>query len=394
MHRPPPAPTTTDRRPFLPAAEGLRAVAATGILITHVAFQTGVPAHSWQGRILTRFDFFVPVFFALSALLLWRRYGNPTPPTAGQWRRYTRSRIIRLYPVYLLLIGIVVLFHQPAFRVDPRTILATGVFAQLYVPHGLAPGLTHLWSLAVEVAFYVVLPLAAILLRRCSHPVRIRILVVLAALSLSWGLLTPFDAVAHRWQLNWQLFPPAYTPWFIVGMLAAEYETAPPRWLVVLCRRPIWPLLVGVAALVCAATPVVAPPGLAHPTGAQFAAKIFLGTVFAAAWVWPVVFTPATSWFYRWLSSGLLLWLGSISYGIFLYHLPLLEHLMALSAISPFHGNTLLIGAVTWMASVIVAYASYEWVEDPLRRLSGTVSTSKHAQAMSPTAVTKGASPA
>ena len=59
-------------RPFLPQLESLRGVAAIGVLITHVSFQTGIDPATHIGGFLTRFDFFVSVFFGLSGFLLWR----------------------------------------------------------------------------------------------------------------------------------------------------------------------------------------------------------------------------------------------------------------------------------------------------------------------------------
>jgi peptidoglycan/LPS O-acetylase OafA/YrhL len=64
----------TDGRPvggirsFLPAVEGMRACAAVGVVITHVAFQTG-HSSGVTGRLFGRFDLAVAVFFALSGFL-------------------------------------------------------------------------------------------------------------------------------------------------------------------------------------------------------------------------------------------------------------------------------------------------------------------------------------
>lgn len=58
-------------RGFLPAVEGMRACAAIGVVVTHVAFQTGHTTGA-VGRVLGRFDLAVAVFFALSGFLLWR----------------------------------------------------------------------------------------------------------------------------------------------------------------------------------------------------------------------------------------------------------------------------------------------------------------------------------
>src|SRR5690606_35714750 len=88
-------------RSFLPAVEGLRACAALGVIVTHVAFQTGHTSGA-VGRLLGRFDLAVAVFFALSGFLLWRGHAaavrglRPTPATG----RYLRSRVVRIMPGY------------------------------------------------------------------------------------------------------------------------------------------------------------------------------------------------------------------------------------------------------------------------------------------------------
>src|SRR3977135_2715201 len=64
-------------RGFLPAVEGMRACAAVGVVVTHVAFQTGHTG-GITGRLFGRFDLAVAVFFALSGFLFWRG-----PPAAA-----------------------------------------------------------------------------------------------------------------------------------------------------------------------------------------------------------------------------------------------------------------------------------------------------------------------
>src|ERR1700761_5006099 len=105
-------------RGFLPPVEGMRACAAVGVVITHVAFQT---AHSTgiSGRILGRFDLAVAVFFALSGFLLWRGHAaavrglRDTPPTG----HYLRSRLVRIMPAYLVAV-VVILTLLPDARAD------------------------------------------------------------------------------------------------------------------------------------------------------------------------------------------------------------------------------------------------------------------------------------
>ena len=86
-------------RSFLPAVEGMRACAAMGVVLTHVAFQTGTSG-GVVGRLLHRFDLAVAVFFALSGFLLWRGHaaagrGIAERPRTGH---YLRARVVRIMP--------------------------------------------------------------------------------------------------------------------------------------------------------------------------------------------------------------------------------------------------------------------------------------------------------
>ncbi|EUA43082.1 acyltransferase family protein [Mycobacterium xenopi 3993] len=72
-------------RSFLPAVEGMRACAAIGVVVTHVAFQTG-HSSGVDGRLFARFDFAVAVFFALSGFCC----GVGTRRRRAAWARRRR----------------------------------------------------------------------------------------------------------------------------------------------------------------------------------------------------------------------------------------------------------------------------------------------------------------
>ena len=69
-------------RKILPAVEGMRACAAIGVVVTHVAFDTGQTS-GVDGRLFGRFDLAVAVFFTLSGFLLWRSHAA----RREAWRR-------------------------------------------------------------------------------------------------------------------------------------------------------------------------------------------------------------------------------------------------------------------------------------------------------------------
>ena len=350
---------------FNASLEGLRAVASIGVLLTHVAFQTGLPPTGFIGGILGRFDFFVPVFFTLSAFLLWRRYG----PRAGRevsWTRYLASRLGRIFPAYLVVVAAVLMLLPDAYRITGAQQVANLTMTQIYVPGGLAPGLTHLWSLCVEVAFYAALPLLAVVAGALPGRARIPVIVLVAVVSLGWAWLPFVAASPAPGVTNLQILPPAFTCWFAVGMIAAEVEgRLTPRALRILGRRPVWWVL-AVVTLWIAAQPWYGPVGLVHPQPGEFVLRVLAGTVFTAAVVLPYALAPRDGL----LTTPVFQALGRWSYSIFLVHLPVLQLMFPLTGISPFTGHTALIAVLTVAVTVPVSAAVYVLVEEPARAVT------------------------
>ncbi len=118
----------------------MRACAAVGVVVTHVAFQTGHTG-GITGRLFGRFDLAVAVFFALSGFLLWRGHAaaarglRPVPPTG----HYLRSRIVRIMPGYLVAV-VVILTLLPDAKADLTVWLANLSLTQIYVPLTLTAG--------------------------------------------------------------------------------------------------------------------------------------------------------------------------------------------------------------------------------------------------------------
>ncbi|MBN9645227.1 acyltransferase family protein [Corynebacterium mendelii] len=377
---------------FNPALEGLRAVAALGVMTTHVAFQTGVSPSGHIGGILSRLDFFVPVFFTLSAFVLWRRHGTVAGLRRTRWGVYAIRRIFRIVPAYLVVVGLVLVAHPPAFGVPADVAAATVLMVQIYLPHGLAPGLTHLWSLSVEVAFYALLPVLAVVLSPVKKTrARLVLLVAVAVVSYGWAWIpavaaSPADGIANR-----QIYPPAFASWFAVGMIAAEIEPRAETFAAYLIRWRWVCWLAAAGVLWVASRPWFGPVGLVHPDAPEFARRVAAGTVFSALVVVPVALAPRQGM----LSGPVGQMLGRYSYGIFLIHLPVLEQVMVVMGIPVFSGHTGVVWIVTAVVTVLAAAALYVLVEHPARVLSvRLVGSSTQAMATRAAATTNGRSPA
>ncbi|WP_227997568.1 acyltransferase family protein [Nocardia australiensis] len=376
---------TASRRAFVPALEGMRGMAALGVVITHVAFQTGAAGMPVLGRIWGRFDMAVAVFFALSGFLLWRPHataarGLGTAPSVGH---YLRHRAARILPAYWVVVCVVlVLLPSAAGTAGLRVWVSNLGLLQVFVPLTLTDGLTQMWSLSVEVAFYLVLPLLAFALVRLRGGAarwRVPAILGLAVVSLGWNFLpvpTP-DAIHSD---NWL---PGYLPWFAVGMLLAELvenANSLSAWRRVAANQPVmW--AIALLALLFSATDLGGPAGLARAEPWQYAAKMGLGAIIGFALLAPLVFRAANTRPHRWLESRVAATIGRWSYGIFLWHLVLLSVVFPVFGILPFNGNFGYVLILTIALTLPIAAASYALVEEPARRFARDRDRAKAAAA-------------
>ena len=392
---------------FLPALEGLRAVASLGIIGTHVAFQTGHDVGALWERMLGRFDFFVAVFFTLSGFLLWRShragYGgvvwrrrrrlrgeagaSAAAPAASSpvergslaagWAKYYRKRIARIMPAYWVLVVLVLVALPVGEGANLRTWLTNLTLTQVYFADSLHGGLTHLWSLSVEVAFYVSLPIFAIALRGLDpmrrQGARILALVGLSVLSFGWVWLP----LPYPDGVNPHIQPAAYFSWFAAGMIFAEVESlagsqsARARGVLATVRRFArlrW-LWIGTAVGALALAAWMGPEGLVELSNWEFLRRTWCGLVFGAAVIGPWALAPES----RFLTTPVMQALGRWSYGIFLWHMAMLSVAFPLLGVRIFDGHLLAVSAVTIALTIPLAAASYALVEEPARRWLGRV---------------------
>jgi hypothetical protein len=350
-------------RDFLPAVEGMRACAAVGVVITHVAFQTG---HSTgiDGRLFGRFDLAVAVFFGLSGFLLWRGHAaaarglRHTPPTG----HYLRSRIVRIMPAYLVAV-VVILALLPDSETPSFTVwLANLSLTQIYVPLTLTAGLTQMWSLSVEVSFYLALPVLALLARRLPVTARVPAIAAVGVASWCWALI-PLHTPGGVNMLNW---PPAFFSWFAAGMLLAEWTVSPLGRMHRLARRRVLMALIGVGAFLVAASPLAGPEGLIAGTIGQFVVKTAMGTVVAVALIAPLVLDrPDTP--HRFLGCRPMVTLGRWSYGLFIWHLAALTMVFPVIGEFAFNGHMPVVLVLTVTFGFAIAAVSYALVESPCR---------------------------
>ncbi|TFV61726.1 UNVERIFIED_ORG: acyltransferase [Bacillus sp. AZ43] len=364
-----------------PALDGARALAATAVLLHHVAFWTQDYTPDLVGRIFSRLDVGVAIFFVLSGFLLARPLflaaveERPAPRTAAYlWRRG-----LRILPAYWLtvVVALLVLPHNEGVA-GAGTWLRHLTLTQIYGSGGLREGLSHTWSLCTEAAFYVLLPFAgawvARLLRgRVTRPGRALAALGLATL-LGWGWLVWIHAADAFPGAGLDLWLPAYAGWFAGGMALAVLSV---------CARDARPVRavteLGASLPTCwaaagalfwvATTAVAGPQGLVRPTAPEALLKNALYLGVAVLLVLPLVFgDQRQGWVRAALSSRAGRFLGDISYALFLVHLTVLVGGLTVLDLGPFRGNLFWVSVAVWVVSVAVAAVVYAVVERPLRR--------------------------
>jgi peptidoglycan/LPS O-acetylase OafA/YrhL len=350
----------------LPLLDGLRGVAALMIVVTHVGFETGATAHGSWGALVARLDLGVALFFVLSGFLLVR----PWLRAAGQpsTRRYLLRRAARILPAYWVVLVVALL--TTARGASAGAVASNAALLQVYTGD-LLSGLTQTWSLCTEAAFYLVLPLLALLLVRCSRRQAALLLAAMAAAGWAWTALAAGGALPAR-AGTWL---PGHLDWFAVGLALAlvdqqlreRPESPVSRRLSELGRYPGTLLALAAAVFWLAATPVAGPrlllpvaPGTAVLKEAMYA--LAAGLVLAAVAFAPQRGGPLAAA----LGSRPVAGWGRVSYGVFLWHLLVLAAVGNVLGLATFGGGFWRVLVLTVAGTLVVATASWHLLERPV----------------------------
>ena len=351
-------PHTTDKPPIrIGGLDGLRAVAVIAVVVYHL----------WPGKVPAGFlgvDLFMVLSgFLITGLLIDERSRAGLIRLGAFWVR----RFRRLVPALLaLLVGVAILISITGGADLKRTVRGQGIASLLYVGNwklvaegtsyaslSSAPSpLLHLWSLAIEEQFYVVWPLVVFGVLYLARGRRLPLMLVaaLGAVASAMWMAVLFDPHDDPLRLYYGTDTRAQA--FLIGALAVlaarRYTSARARRIVRWASVPAFVLVVDAFLLLHA-------PGVLYRGG--FAAFALVAAVLVVAVTQD---GPVT----RLLDRAPLRIVGRVSYGIYLWHWPIIVLVTERNA--PVHGFALLLLRLSLIAGATAA--SWLLVEHPYQR--------------------------
>lgn len=336
---------TTINNPLRNDIQGLRAIAVLSVIFFHLN-------KNWlPGGFIGVDIFFVISGFLITQIILRKKYLN-----SFSLRNFYLSRLQRILPAYLTLIVIAsfvaaVFFTLKDFEYFRKSVISALFFNSNYFfskqgdyfsPASYELLLLHTWSLAIEMQFYLLLPVALLVIPK-------RFLV--ATLLLTSGILIAYSEfrlqTGQQQKIYFSLL--ARIPEFLVGSLTALI----PQNRVFSKRTNNTMAAVGLALVLWSAffiTEKSTFPGL-------LALLPCLGIA--------ILLTSQSSLPNRLLSFAPLVFLGALSYSLYLWHWPILAALRYVS------GSYLLNPLATvafFILTLACGYLSYRYIETPYRK--------------------------
>jgi peptidoglycan/LPS O-acetylase OafA/YrhL len=353
---------------YRPELDALRFFAFLGVFIFHAAPRTmdfynaaGYP-HWLSSLLISIFGagaYGVDLFFALSAYLITSLLLRERAATGAlDLRGFYVRRILRIWPLYLAFVAFAAIFaalvpgqHLPMKYVVGYSLLAGNwIYAFYGLPASFA---TPLWTVSIEEQFYLAWPLA---LRKAS----VRTMAVMAAgllvIANAWRVwLAVTAAPVERIEYNTftRLDPIAF------GILLALFGHKLPQFtrlqrVALLCGgAATWVAVFAFTVTGNAITVTTWRMALGHPIMALASVAVLLSVLGSQN---------------RLLRNATLLYLGKISYGLYVLHE--FAHFCAIRLVHASTPGMVVAQSIVGLAlTIVLAAASYRWLESPFLRL-------------------------
>lgn len=358
---------------YRPDIDGLRAVAVLSVIIFHLD-EALIPG-GFIG---------VDIFFVISGYLITLHILRDMDTGNFSLLKFYQRRVKRIAPAMLVVISVVMFVSMIIMRPEDTDEVGRTAFASLvsmaniyfwlfqdssyFAPASNEVPLLHLWSLGVEEQFYFFWPLILMLtyqVTKGKHFLGIFSIVAITSFLLGEMLFHEFPSFVYY-------MLPTRAGELILGALSAylvikKGDVNVPNWIS--CLAAIFGLLSIIISLIFLNESIVFPGLYAIPPTLGATALILAGHYGNSLPTKIMTIRP-------------LIFVGLISYSAYLWHWPLI-------AFTRYAGISidLQIGTLLFILTLLLATASYYWVERPTRRYQGTAIQVILYQYVTPTSV-------
>jgi peptidoglycan/LPS O-acetylase OafA/YrhL len=327
----------------------IRLFAAAQVALTHAADWVHAPL-PWLSFL--RYFPGVPIFFFISGYLIYQSYANITTP--NRLRIFTTNRILRLFPgLYVcIVLSIVLTYFSGYFSTVEITskqwltwLTSQFTFLQFFNPdfmrgYGTGKLNASLWTITVELQFYLLTPIIFVLYKHYKK-ISLALFVIFVAFNTINSLLNPRVSTLEK------LFNVSFAPWIAMFALGAYISTNKKLQATLLKINILIPLCLYVFTYYIALK-----AELGTDNSINFISFIFLGwLIFKAAFTVPTL-------------SESILQKNDISYGIYIYHMPIVNFMIYKQFT---HSYLYLILAL--ILTTTMAMISWRLIEKPALRL-------------------------
>lgn len=337
---------TIDKR-FYPEIQGLRAIAIIAVILFHFGWK--FLAGGYVG---------VDIFFVISGFLITQMISVELARDTFLLSRFYKNRVVRLLPNLFLMIIVTVVtsylvlkpydFFQYAKSLQFSAVYLTNmVFARQQGYFDMsreAKPLLHTWSLSIEEQFYLIFPLLLILLFRFKRH-RIAILSIIA--------LASFWARFNYQQNNLPtegFFSFAGRVWeFIIGALIVFLPVSLKARFANQSGIAFGSLATLIASLIFLEESM------------PYASSMLIIPCLATALV---ILSSGTHFTEKLLSTRVLVFIGGLSYSLYLWHWPLLVWLHN----GDFTGDRILQIGALFLLTLVISYLAWRYIEEPFRK--------------------------
>ncbi len=341
--------------------DGLRTIAVVVVMFAHwTSYIPGFGETSLPLAVMSVNMFFVLSGFLISLILI--RTKEKVESKGLIVKQFYIRRFLRIFPLYYLVILGGLILDVPNCRVDLAWLATYMVNLRMVFTNGFMGWFPHFWSLSVEEQYYIFFPIIMVLVPKKYY-------VHLGASLVVVGLLTRFipfivpSLASHKAWFTFG-FTTCCLDSFGLGFLLAYCFHYKHKWLAEFLKKYTYGFVL-IALFAIMVRVATAADNIWYLTSFRLLTSIaFFGLIGKAA------YSAYTGWFERFLKNKVVIYIGKISYGLYIYHFFVIwaysrlgfTHVIALKNIG---ASLILYTATTFVGAAI----SYRYFEDPINKL-------------------------